>query len=82
MFFCIPFNSGLGRMRKATHGQKKRYLYRSVTGDEKWYFYVNMKIVVLQTKKTTSETRASFTELLQLNKIEVKRCVNMIDFTY
>jgi len=28
---------------KATHGHKQRFLYRIVTGDEKWCVYVNMK---------------------------------------
>ncbi|XP_014614921.1 PREDICTED: histone-lysine N-methyltransferase SETMAR-like, partial [Polistes canadensis] len=28
---------------RATHGHKQRFLYRIVTGDEKWCLYINMK---------------------------------------
>ncbi|KAL4703242.1 hypothetical protein ACJJTC_006489 [Scirpophaga incertulas] len=29
----------------STHGHKQRFLYRIVTGDEKWCLYVNMKLL-------------------------------------
>ncbi|KAL4705124.1 hypothetical protein ACJJTC_009755 [Scirpophaga incertulas] len=30
----------------STHGHKQRFLYRIVTGDEKWCLYVNMKLLL------------------------------------
>lgn len=35
--------AGLLARHRATHGHKQRFLYRIVTGDEKWCLYVNMK---------------------------------------
>ena len=35
--------AGLLARHRSTHGHKQRFLYRIVTGDEKWCLYVNMK---------------------------------------
>jgi len=35
--------AGLLARHRATHGHKQRFLYRIVTGDEKWCVYINMK---------------------------------------
>ncbi|RWR98798.1 Histone-lysine N-methyltransferase SETMAR-like protein, partial [Dinothrombium tinctorium] len=36
-------SAGLLARHRSTHGHKKRFLYRIVTGDEKWCLYINMK---------------------------------------
>lgn len=35
--------AGLLARHRATHGHNERFLYRIITGDEKWCLYVNMK---------------------------------------
>ena len=36
-------SAGLLARHRSTHGHKQRFLYRIVTGDEKWCLYINMK---------------------------------------
>ncbi|XP_052827644.1 histone-lysine N-methyltransferase SETMAR-like [Octopus bimaculoides] len=36
-------SAGLLARHHSTHGHKQRFLYRIVTGDEKWCLYINMK---------------------------------------
>ena len=69
-------STGLLARHRSTHGHKQRFLYRIVTGDEKWWLYINMK----QRKEWLSSGKLR--TLIKSKKKEVSKMLIFLNLTF